>query len=155
MTQQSTCCSTRDTLSWFWDKWLLFLLFFVISVEAANIHLIVLDFTRPGPNPMIYRSQHGFCLNVSWNFYKFFASSDLLINLQLKNICVFVNLLELSQIVLPIYLMYCFIYITDFLDLLKLCRTGIYKILKFKRLCILFCIGNATGMLERSWSTQN
>ena len=59
LTQQSTCCSTRDTLSWFWDKWLLFLLFFVISVEAANIHLIVLDFTRPGPNPMIYRSQHG------------------------------------------------------------------------------------------------
>jgi hypothetical protein len=37
--------------------------------------------------------------------------SDLLINLQLKNISVFVDLLELSQIVDLIYLMYCFIYI--------------------------------------------
>jgi hypothetical protein len=44
-------------------------------------------------------------------FVSSLQSSDLLINLQLKNISVFVNLLELSQIVDPIYLMYCFNYI--------------------------------------------
>jgi hypothetical protein len=48
-----------------------------------------------------------------WMYLENFISSlsDLLINLQLKNISVFVDLLELSQIVDLIYLMYCFIYI--------------------------------------------
>jgi hypothetical protein len=50
-----------------------------------------------------------FVIQFVWMYLEIL--SDLLINLQLKNISVFVDLLELSQIVDLIYLMYCFIYI--------------------------------------------
>ena len=50
-----------------------------------------------------------FVIQFFWMYLEIL--SDLLINLQLKNISVFVDLLELSQIVDLIYLMYCFIYI--------------------------------------------